>query len=236
MNAVYRLTLRQLAGRWRFAIMAVLATLPVLITIMGMDDTAATLVGFEKTVLGGMLAGTIAPLIVLAIGTVAFGNEVEDKTLANLMLSPIARWKIALPKLLGVFTVAAPFIVGSALVVSYFAYLGDVRAMVAVTAGLMIAVALYSSLFTWLGLVTSQAIGVGLLYIVLWEGFLSRYIAGVRYLSIRYYAVVLMHAIDDRTFAGQNLVSTTLAGGTSVVVLGGFLWLTIRRLRRMDVP
>ena len=236
MNAVYRLTLRQLAGRWRFIIMAILAALPVFITFMGMDDTSPTVAAFEKTVIGGLLAGTIAPLIVLAIGTVAFGNEVEDKTLANLMLSPIARWKIALPKLLGVFTVAAPFIAASALVTTYFGYIGDARGMIAVTAAVLIAVALYSSFFVWLGLVTSQAIGVGLLYIVLWEGFLSRWISGVRFLSIRYYAVVLIHAIDPRTYADQKLLSTTFAAVTSAVVLTGFLWLTIRKLRRMDVP
>ena len=34
MGAVYFLTMRQLTGRWRLVIMAVLASLPVLITIM----------------------------------------------------------------------------------------------------------------------------------------------------------------------------------------------------------
>ena len=40
MGSVYRLTLRQLSGRWRIAIMTVLATLPVLITLvtLGSDE------------------------------------------------------------------------------------------------------------------------------------------------------------------------------------------------------
>ena len=33
-----------------------------------------------------MLAGSIAPLVVLAIAAAAFANEVEDRTLANLTL------------------------------------------------------------------------------------------------------------------------------------------------------
>ena len=56
---------------------------------------------FETAILSAMLAGSIAPLVVLAIAAAAFGNEIEDRTLANLTLSPIPRWQIAVPKLLG---------------------------------------------------------------------------------------------------------------------------------------
>jgi hypothetical protein len=48
----------------------------------------------------------------------AFGNELEDRTLANLTLSPIPRWKIVVPKLLGVITIAAPFIASAGSMVS----------------------------------------------------------------------------------------------------------------------
>jgi hypothetical protein len=34
MGTIYRLTLRQLSGRWRLTIMAVLATLPVIIALL----------------------------------------------------------------------------------------------------------------------------------------------------------------------------------------------------------
>ena len=99
MKAVYFLTLRQLSGKWRLLIMAVLAAMPIAIVWMMLGSERATSVGeFETTVLSAMVAGSIIPLIVLAIGTVAFANEVEDRTLANLTLSPIPRWKIAVPK------------------------------------------------------------------------------------------------------------------------------------------
>lgn len=84
---------------------------------------------------------------------------------------------------------AGPFITVSAAVTAYVAFLGDTTAIIAITVSALVAVALYASAFTWLGLVTTQAIGFGLLYIVLWEGLFS-----------------------------------------------GFLFLTVRRLRRMDVP
>ena len=237
MGAVYRLTLRQLSGRWRLVIMTVLAAMPVVIAvIMVSSKSAPSVQEFETGILSAMLAGSIAPLIVLAIAGAAFGNEVEDRTLANLTLAPIPRWKIALPKLLATITIAGPFIAVSALLTAHAAFLGDTRATVAVTVSAIAAVAMYASAFVWLGLVSTQAIGLGLVYIVLWEGFLSGFVSGVRVLSIRHYAIALMHGLDTRRFAQSDHLSVSVAAVTSILVIGGFLLLSVRRLRRMDIP
>ena len=237
MSAVYFLTLRQLSGRWRLTIMTVLAVMPVLIAILMVRSSSAPSVEeFESAVLSAMLAGSIAPLVVLAIGTVAFANEIEDRTLANLTLSPLPRWQIVLPKLLAAITVATPFIAASALLTAHVAYLGDARATAAVTISAVAIVALYASAFVWLGLVSTQAIGIGLVYIVLWEGFFSRFVSGVRLLSIRHYAIALMNGLDERRFAGTEHIGLGVALLTSAVVFTGFLLLSIRRLRRSDIP
>jgi ABC-2 type transport system permease protein len=237
MSAVYLLTLRQLSGKWRLAIMTVLAALPVLIAVLMLSsEHAASVREFEKLVLSTMLAGSIAPLVVLAIGAAAFANEVEDRTLANLTLAPIPRWKIVLPKLLATITIAGPFVAASAFLTSYVAFLGDARAVFAVTVSALVGVALYASAFVWLGLVSTQAIGLGLLYIVLWEGFFSGFVSGIRLLSIRYYAIGLMHGLDPRRFASGSNVSFGVAIALCAIVFTGFLLLAVRRLRRMDVP
>jgi ABC-2 type transport system permease protein len=237
MGTVYLLTLRQLSGRWRVTIMTVLAAMPVLIAVMMLrSDNAPSVQEFEVAVLSAMLAGSIAPLVVLAIAAAAFANEVEDRTLANLTLSPIPRWQIAVPKLLAAITIAGPFIAISALATSHVAFLGDMRATIAVTVSALVGVALYASAFVWLGLVTTQAIGIGLLYIVLWEGFFSGFVSGVRLLSIRHYAIALMHGLDPRRFASTGHLSLGVAIALVVLVFFGFLLLSIRRLRRMDVP
>ncbi len=237
MRSVYLLTLRQLTGRWRLAIMTVLAAMPVIITVLMLhDESALSVTEYEQSILGAMLAGSIAPLVVLAIAAAAFGNEVEDRTLANLTISPVPRWKIVLPKLLATITIAGPFIALSAFVTAQVAFIIDWPATIAVTVSAIVGVAMYASLFVWLGLVSTQAIGVGLLYIVLWEGFFAGFVSGARMLSIRYYAIALMHAMDPRRFAGVNNVSGVTASIVAVVVIGGFLALSVRRLRRMDVP
>src|SRR5688572_23059209 len=237
MGSVYLLTLRQLSGRWRILILSVLAALPVIIALLTLrDDTAPSVGEFEAAVLSTMLSGSIAPLVVLAIAAAAFANEVEDKTLANLTLSPIPRWQIVVPKLLAAITIAAPFIAASAFATSHVAFLADAKATMAVTVSAIVGVALYSSAFLWLGLVSTQAIGLGLLYIVLWEGFFSGFVSGVRLLSIRHYATALMHGMDSRRFAEGNHLSPTVAIVMSLLVFGGFLLSSVRRLRRMDVP
>ena len=237
MGTVYLLTLRQISGRWRLLIMTGLAAMPVIIaTLMMRSNRAPSVWEFESDILSAMLAGSIAPLVVLAIATVTFGNEIEDRTLANLTLSPVPRWQIVLPKLLATITVAAPFMAASAFLTAYVAFLGDTRAVLAVTASVLVGVALYAAAFVWLGLVTTQAIGVGLLYIVLWEGFFSQFVAGVRLLSIRHYAIALMHGLDERRFAPVEHLSLGVAIFTTIAIFAGFLLLSIRRLRRMDVP
>lgn len=237
MGAIYQLTLRQLSGRWRLGILAVLATLPVLVVLLTLQGSSApSITEFETVVFGTLLAGSIAPLVALASAAAAFGNEVDDRTLANLTLAPIARWQIVLPKLLAVITVATPFVAGSAFVTAQLAYLGDPRALLSTTLGSFLGVALYASVFVFLGLRSPQAVGIGLAYIVLWEGFFSGFVSGVRVLSIRQYTVDLMHALDPRRFPNDIHMSPALIWSIAVAVIFGFLWLTVRRLRRMDVP
>jgi len=107
---------------------------------------------------------------------------------------------------------------------------------VAVSVGALSGVTLYASAFVLLGLVSTQAIGIGLLYVVVWEGFFAGFVAGARLLSIRYTSVALMHALDERRFAWANQPSASVVILITLFVFGGFVSLAVRRLRRMDVP
>lgn len=237
MRSIYALTLRQLSGRLRLLILLVLAVMPVVTAALLLSEAGTDSVEqFELAVLSTGLLGSILPLVVLAIAASAFGNELEDRTLANLTLSPILRWRIVLPKLLATITIAAPMIAISALLTAHIAFLGEWNATIAVTVAAIAAVAMYASMFLWLGLVSAQAVGVGLLYIVLWEGFFSGFVQGVRLLSIRHYAIALMRGIDERRFASDDLLSLPAAVIMVALVIGGFFLLSVRRLRRMDVP
>lgn len=55
-------------------------------------------------------------------------------------------------------------------------------------------------------------------------------------MSIRHYAIALMHGLDVRRFADGDHLSLAVAIIMVAIVTAGFLLLSIRRLRRMDVP
>lgn len=237
MSAIFRLTLRQLSGRWRIGILTILSALPVSITAMVLSFSRAPSVGeFEEGVLSGMFAGAIVPLVVLALAAVAFSNEVEDRTLANLVLAPLPRWKIVVPKLLATLAIAGPFVLVAGLLTGHIAYVGDLRSTLALTAGLVTCVVLYASVFTWLGLVSTQAIGIGLLYVLVWEGLFAGFVSGVRLLSLRYTSLAVVHGIDPRRFPGSELPNLAVTLTICAAIVGGFTWLSVRRLRTMDVP
>ena len=60
-----------------------------------------------------LVVRTVMPLVALIIGTSALGSEIEDGTAVYLMIKPIARWKIALAKILVAAGLTALLIVPS---------------------------------------------------------------------------------------------------------------------------
>lgn len=237
MGPIYRLTLRQISSRWRIVVMTALAAMPVLVAVLTLRSTGAPSVrGFEDAVFNHMLAGAISPLVVLAIATTAFGHEIEDGTLANLTLAPVPRWQIVLPKLLAPITVAGTFVAVSALVTGHLVYLGDTRATLAVAAGALAGVAVYAAAFVWLSLLTSRAVWIGLAYIVLWEELFTGIVSGARLLSVRYQSIALTHGLDERRFPASDHLELGVVIAILAVAFAGFVWLSVRRLRRMDVP
>ena len=239
MSLIYTLTLRQLAGKYRIIIIVILAILPIVMAwVSTIADDRPSHSEIDDVLINGMFASAILPIIVLALATAALGNEGEDKTLGFLVLNPLARWRIVLPKLLAAVTIGGVVVVVSGVIAALLAFEGDTRAAVAVAVALFAGVATYSSLFLWLGLMTSRGLAVGLLYVFLWEGLFSNFVSGIRMVSIREYIVGVTSAIDDTRFASPDqdpvASATAIIGMVAVTVV--FLLLSIRRLQRMAVP
>ena len=115
MTAIYLLSVRQLTGKWRLSILLVLCAVPLVVAAAaGSAAEQPTPSHLDDVLLNGLLASAILPIVVLAVATAAFGDEVSDKTLANLTLTPLAHWRIALSKLLAAITVSAPLLVAGA--------------------------------------------------------------------------------------------------------------------------
>jgi ABC-type transport system involved in multi-copper enzyme maturation permease subunit len=244
MRAIYVLSIRQLAGRWRLLILLLLCAVPLLVALAaGSAGEKPTPSHVDDVLLNGLLASAVLPIVALAVATAAFGDELSDKTLANLTQTPIPRWQIALPKLLAVITVSAPALLAGTLasvllVFHLVPFQGAGRAAVASVVGMAVGLTVYSTLFLWAGLVTSHPLALGLLYVFVWEGLFGTFVRGIRYLSIRQYTLGIVKTLDGSRFAGpdQHVLGGSAAITGSVVVAVGFGFLILRRLRRMEVP
>ena len=241
MGPMFKLTLRQMAGRRRLGLILLLAALPVglavvLRTFASGDEEFAE--NFINGIVDAMIIAIIMPLAIMTLATSAFGNELEDRTLNVLVLKPVPRFSIVLPKLLGSIIVVAPLMAVAGIAVMLIGLdKTDGPAIIATGAALIVGVITYAAMFTWAGLLSSRALGFAVVYVFIWEGLLSSFLSGIRYLSVRGYTLSIIHGLDEETFSSisDRVIEfpAGLVGAIVVTVL--FTYLAVRRLQNMDV-
>ena len=251
MAAMFRLSLRQLASRRRLLLVLLLGALPIGLTVLissTIGDEESTNEDFINFLLDGMLIAAILPIITMVLATAAFGNELEDRTLGFLVMKPLPRLRIVIPKLLASVIVGAPLLIASGVAATLLGASGlgtallvldgNVQAAVAVAVALLAGVVTYTAIFLWAGLMTSRALAFALVYVFLWEDLIGSYLGGIRYLSVRAYTLGILHGMDEGSFGSldDRVIEFPAAVGGAVGVTAVFFWLTVRRLSRMDVP
>ena len=238
MGAVFRLSMRQMASRWRLALIAFLAALPVIIVAWAAWNDGSVGAELAQVLIEQLMVGVVLPIVTITLATTAFGNEIEDRTLGLLATKPLARWRIALPKLLAAIALAAPPLLVGALATMLIAFEGDVRPALSVGAGILCGTIAYSAVFTWAGAITSRALGFALVYVFLWEGLLAGFLEGIRYLSIGAYTRTIAYALDEAALEtlGERAIEFEAALVGAALVTAAFFLLTALRLRRMEIP
>ncbi len=241
MGTIFWLSIRQLTGRWRISLILLLAALPLGLSVIvhfAAKGEADFNQSFTNILLDGMLVAGILPIVTMVLATSSFGNELEDKTLGNLTLMPVARWQIVVPKVLASLIICGPILLAGGVSATLLGFDGEVRPAIAVAVALGAGLLAYAAIFTWAGLVTTRALPFALVYVLLWEGVISSFISGVDYLSVRGYTLAIMSGLDEASFPAleDRVIDLPVAvvGAAAVTVV--FLLLGVRRLRRMDVP
>ncbi len=233
-GALVTVTLRALLGRRRIVLMILLAALPILVGLVirlggGRSDAG--------DILDALVIRTVLPLIALIIGTAAVGSEIEDGTVLFLLLKPIARWQIALAKVVVAAGLTAALVVPAILITGLLVGgggsdsigLASGYAMAAILGGSAYAVA-----FTVLGIVTSRALIIGLAYTLLWEGVLAGLLAGTRFLSIRQATLGIAAELTGTDVGADPLAPAVAIAIVAVVIIGGWS-LGVVALRRFQV-
>lgn len=239
MKAIFMLSLRQTATPRKIAVALILASIPIVLSIIDVVfSEAPDPDGFIEIILERFIAAVILPLLAITVATSTLGNELEDKTLGFIMTKPIARWKIAVPKYASAVVFTIPPIVISSVVVVALSVSTEPTALITVAVAVVLGVITYTSVFMWLGLLTSRALAFALLYVFIWEGLLTEFLGGIRFVSVRGYVLATLNGMDSETFgilASKSIdLYAALIGGALVALV--FFFLTVRRLNRMDVP
>jgi ABC-2 type transport system permease protein len=210
------LTLRQLLGRRRTLLLAGLGALLVLVAILRrFGGETGDEAEWTTQLLATFGITTLLPLVALIIGTGAFGAEIDDGTIIHLLAKPVPRSTIVLTKLLITWVLTAVLAtvpIGIAGLVAG----GDDGPTLALAFGAaaVLGSLVYSALFLAAGLVTSRAFILGLIYVLVWEGFLAGLFAGTQTFSIRQYAF----AVADAIAGVADTLGTTLALSTALLV------------------
>jgi ABC-2 type transport system permease protein len=102
-------------------------------------------------------------------------------------------------------------------------------------AGASAGAAAYCAIFLVLGLTTRRALVIGLLYVIAFEGIMSRSLAGLKSLSVREFTVSISQAVSrGAVVAGATVPMSTVytVGG---IVLAGAMLMAFRRLGRYEL-
>ena len=241
MKSIFMLSLRQIATPKKIAVTIILVAIPIGLTLVlraFAEDGDGELDEFVVGMMEGFLAAVVLPLLSITVATAIFGNELEDKTLGFLMTKPIARWKIAVPKYTSAVLYTVPPLLVSAIVATVLVISTEPKAILAVVVAVVLGVMTYASVFTWLGLITSRALAFALLYVFIWEGLLTQFLAGIRFVSVRGYVIGIMNGMDSDSFGvlAPRAIDLYAAIVGVILVTGFFFFLTVRKLNKMDVP
>src|SRR5260370_31512356 len=204
---VLRITLRATLGRKRALVFLLVPVVLLLITVT-LRLVAVSPV-WPAEFLGAFGSSVVLPLTALIIGTSVLGAEIDDGSIVHLLATPVRRTSVVLSK----FAAAVMLTIAFGAIPEYLAA-GIARGFggklaLGLLAGALVASVAYNALFVMLSTLTTRAIAVGLLYLVLWEGLLGNLVGGVRLLSIGQYSVSIANSIAKTSALNAHLTSAT---------------------------
>jgi ABC-2 type transport system permease protein len=224
---VAQLTVRATLSRRRAVLFAVPAVILIALTLILRASRPAG-ADWPVHVLGDFGFSVLLPLTALVIGTGVLGAEIDDGSAIHLLATPVPRTTIVVTK----FAVAAVLTMVFAALPELIAGLlapGASGLGAALFAGALAGSVIYAAVFVLASVLTTRAIMVGLLYVLIWEALLANFVGGARILSIAHYGLSIANAIHPDTGLQAGLtLSTSLILGT--VVTAGALILASRRL------
>ena len=173
------------------------------------------------------------PIVSLVFAAAVLGDTREDGTLVYLWLRPMSRLSIVIGAWLAALTAALPLTVIPSVLMAVLFDAGSDLVVAALIASI-IGVLAYSALFVFLGLLVKNGIVWGLVYILVWEGFVALLGSSAARVAIRGYTSAIL---ESRTGGELDVAaSSELMGiGVPLAVVVVALWLASVRLQNLEV-
>jgi ABC-2 type transport system permease protein len=180
-------------------------------------------------VLGDFGFSVILPLTALIIGTSVLGAEIDDGSIVHLLATPVRRSAVIVTKFCVGVTLTAAFVAIPELISGVIAEGGAGKLAIGLFVGALVGSVIYNAVFVMLSVLTTRAMAVGLLYVLIWEAVLGNFVSGARLLSVEQYSLGVANAIahDAELRAGLTLSTAVIMG---VIVTAAALVLATRRL------
>lgn len=231
--AEYRLLLRSVATRGRLAAIGALALLSVLSSV-----AVAALSSSSDGVRAGLNfadgnVATLLPIAVLVFGAGVIGDLIDDGSLVYLWLRPVPSWLHVLAAWAATITITVPLVLAP--MVLSAAIIDPSAELIGATAlGGLVGIVTYAGIFVMLGIRFRRALPWGLVYVLIWEGFIASAGKTATKLAIRSYVRSIMGTLTDTQL---KLGEFSLGIGLLVPLLVGALALVYasRRLAKTDV-
>ena len=222
------ITLRATLGRRRAFAFVIPAVILIALTLVLRHSRPGPGVLWPDSVLGDMGFSVLLPLTALIIGTGVLGAEIDDGSAIHLLATPVRRTEIVLTK----WAVAAALTMLFAAVPELIAGLlapNSSKLGWALFVGALVGSVVYTAVFVMASVLTTRAIAVGLLYVLVWEALLGNLVGGVRILSIAHYSLGVANAIDhDPNLRAGLTLTTSVTLGVIVTIVA--LVIAARRL------
>lgn len=232
MKTIFRLVLRTQLSRARALALGGLGLLPIILAIVIRNSTNPEPNGMFD-VIDHLGLAVLAPITALVFASAAFGDLVDDRTLAYVWLRPVERWQIATGALGACLCSALPFALVPLVLAVLISGVGG-SLLGATVISTTLAVVCYAALFLGLGLRVKRALVWGLAYIVVWEGAVSRAARGAARLSIQVYARSLLASIAHGPKPLQAASTAASLIVPAVVIVAAYV-VTTRWLQTADV-
>jgi ABC-2 type transport system permease protein len=227
---VASITLRATLGRRRALLFALPALILILVTLVIKAAHPAD-ASWPSLILGDFAFSVVLPLTALIIGTSVLGAEIDDGSILHLLATPVRRSSVIMTKFILAAGLTMLLVAVPELISGLIATGGATKLALGLFAGALVGSVIYNALFVMLSALTTRAIAVGLLYVLIWEGLLGNFVSGARELSIGHYALSVANGIahDASLHAGLSVATAVILG--AVVTVAALIYGTSRLSR-----